>query len=163
MSVTDHDTIAGLQDARHAAEAADITFIDGVELTAVHLGRDIHILAYFIDTASATLIEFLQMQRDRRTHRMREIAERLAAIGAPIDVDALLDRSCVAARKLGGTAAHRPRAGQGRACVGPARTRSTVFSALGKLRSSRGSGQPRSRSSNWCIAWAGWPPWLIPA
>lgn len=104
MSVTDHDTIAGLQDARHAAEAAGITFIDGVELTAVHLGRDIHILAYFIDIASPTLIEFLQTQRDRRTHRVREIAGRLAAIGAPIDVDALLDR--VASRP--GSSAGRP-------------------------------------------------------
>jgi 3',5'-nucleoside bisphosphate phosphatase len=104
MSVTDHDTVAGLPDARRAAEVADITFIDGVELTAVHFGRDVHILAYFIDIADETLSAFLQTQRDRRTSRLREIGERLAAIGVPIDVDALLAK--VATRP--GSSAGRP-------------------------------------------------------
>ena len=92
MSVTDHDSVAGLEDARQTAEAAGITFVDGIELTAVHLGRDVHILAYFIDTTDQTLLEFLQRQRDRRTDRLREIGERLAALGAPVDVEAILGK-----------------------------------------------------------------------
>ena len=104
MSVTDHDTVAALSEARRAAEAADMTFVDGIELTAVHLGRDIHILGYFIDPADASLAEFLQDQRDLRIDRMREIGDRLAAIGAPIDVDALLAK--VASRP--GSSAGRP-------------------------------------------------------
>ena len=104
MSVTDHDTVAALPDARRAAEATSITFIDGIELTAVHLGRDIHILGYFIAIADPALTEFLQEQRDLRTERIRLIGERLAAIGAPIDVDALLAK--VASRP--GSSAGRP-------------------------------------------------------
>ena len=104
MSVTDHDTVASLSETRNTAEAANITFVDGIELTAVHLGRDIHILGYFIDVADETLTTFLQRQRDLRTARVREIGDRLAAIGVPIDVEALLAK--VAARP--GSSAGRP-------------------------------------------------------
>ena len=104
MSVTDHDTVAGLSESRSAAEAANIAFVDGIELTSVHLGRDIHILGYFIDVTDQTLASFLQKQRDLRIARVREISERLAAVGAPIDVEALLAK--VAARP--GSSAGRP-------------------------------------------------------
>jgi predicted metal-dependent phosphoesterase TrpH len=102
--VTDHDSVAGLEEARRAAEAAEITFINGIELTAVHLGRDVHILAYCIETTDRTLLEFLQQQRDRRTDRLREIGARLAALGAPVDVETILAK----VRSRPGTSAGRP-------------------------------------------------------
>jgi 3',5'-nucleoside bisphosphate phosphatase len=98
MSVTDHDTIAGLADARGAAEAAGIEFVDGVEVTAVAAGRDVHMLGYFIDPADQAFNEFLAAQRGRRVERVREIGARLRALGIGIDIDRLLAR---AARKPG--------------------------------------------------------------
>jgi len=98
MSVTDHDTVAGLADVRAAATAAGVELIDGIEITAVHEGRDVHMLGYFIDTADMALDRFLQTQRLRRVERVHEIGARLASLGVAIDVPALL---AVAGRRLG--------------------------------------------------------------
>ena len=44
LSVTDHDTVAGLPEARRAAENFGIRLVDGIEITAVHEGKDVHVL-----------------------------------------------------------------------------------------------------------------------
>ena len=49
MSVTDHDTVAALAEVEIAAAASGIAFVPGIEITAVHDGRDVHVLGYFID------------------------------------------------------------------------------------------------------------------
>lgn len=90
LGVTDHDTIAGLESARDAAAAFGLTLIDGVEVTAVEHGRDVHVLGYFVNPADPALGAFLARQRNQRTARIREIGVRLERIGAPIDVERLL-------------------------------------------------------------------------
>ncbi len=90
LGITDHDTIAGLTSGRQAAAAFRVTFIDGVEVTAVENGRDVHVLGYFVDPTDADLATFLARQRDQRTARVREIGARLERIGAPIDIPRLL-------------------------------------------------------------------------
>ena len=77
IAVTDHDTTGGLAEARARAATAGITLIDGIEITAVEAGRDVHVLGYFIDTTHGPLLEFLTRQRQDRVRRIREIAERL--------------------------------------------------------------------------------------
>jgi predicted metal-dependent phosphoesterase TrpH len=89
MSVTDHDTVAGLEDASRAAAAAGVTFVPGIEITAVHDGRDLHLLGYFIDPAYPALVPFLARQRAERRRRVNAIADRLDAVGAPIDRERL--------------------------------------------------------------------------
>jgi len=90
LGVTDHDTVAGLSAARQAAAAFGLTLIDGVEVTAVERGRDVHVLGYFVDPGNADLCRFLARQREQRTARVKEIGARLERIGAPIDVARLL-------------------------------------------------------------------------
>jgi predicted metal-dependent phosphoesterase TrpH len=85
MSVTDHDTIAALSAVECAATASGIAFVPGIEITAVHDGRDVHVLGYFIEREDPALTEFLARQRADRVRRVAEIADRLAAIGKPID------------------------------------------------------------------------------
>ena len=92
MSVTDHDTTAGLSEVERAATASGIAFVPGIEITAVHEGRDVHVLGYFIERADAALNEFLARQRADRVRRLSDIADRLAALGKPIDRMALLAR-----------------------------------------------------------------------
>ena len=70
----------------------------GIEITAVEDGRDIHVLGYFLDPAEPRLIEFLRVQRETRVKRVHVIAARLAELGVPIDLQALLDE---AQRNLG--------------------------------------------------------------
>lgn len=104
MSVTDHDTVAGLPEVRRSADVAGITMVDGIEITAVHHNRDIHILGYFVDVSDAGLAAFLRSQRTRRVERVREIAARLLALGAAIDVTALVST----AAQTPGTSVGRP-------------------------------------------------------
>lgn len=90
MAVTDHDTLAGLAEVRTHTDALNITLVPGIEITAVNAGRDVHVLGYFIDTSDHMLARFLERQRTLRVERLREMASRLAALGAPIDVEPLL-------------------------------------------------------------------------
>lgn len=90
MSVTDHDTVAGLAEVGRAAAARGIRVVPGIEITAVAEGRDVHLLGYFFDPASPGLLTFLESQRAQRVARVRAIGERLAGLNMPIDVEALV-------------------------------------------------------------------------
>ncbi len=90
MSVTDHDTVAGLAHVRASLGATGLELVDGIEITAVHEGKDVHILGYFIDPSDPELDGFLRAQRTSRVERVREIGARLAAIGRPIDVERII-------------------------------------------------------------------------
>jgi predicted metal-dependent phosphoesterase TrpH len=101
VAVTDHDTVAGVAPAREAAMRAGVSFVAGIEMTAVVDGVDVHILGYFIDVDHAFLGEFLHMQRERRRERVAAIGERLRQIGSPVDVAAILDVPADSGRAVG--------------------------------------------------------------
>jgi predicted metal-dependent phosphoesterase TrpH len=90
ISITDHDTVAGLAEARHAAAGAGLRLVDGIEITAFECGRDVHLLGYFFDPLDPALARFLETQRAGRRTRVREIADRLRQFGIAVDVDAVL-------------------------------------------------------------------------
>jgi predicted metal-dependent phosphoesterase TrpH len=100
ISVTDHDTTAGLDEARGAAAARQLTFVPGIEITAVEADRDVHVLGYYIDPESAALGEFLRAQRADRLRRVREMCDRLNALGFDVRAD-LLTEATVPARSIG--------------------------------------------------------------
>src|SRR6185503_11498965 len=100
ISITDHDTTAGGDAARDAARAAGVDLIPGIEISAVDNGRDVHILGYSIDTASARLRSFLETQREERLRRVREMGDRLEALGCPVDVAPILE-SAARGRSVG--------------------------------------------------------------
>lgn len=108
MSVTDHDTMAGVARAATAAAQRGMTFVPGIEITSVHGGKDVHILAYFLPDLTEALRALLAEQRRNRTVRAQAIAERLARAGAPIDVGALME----AGTALGGKSLARPQIAQ---------------------------------------------------
>ncbi len=93
LSVTDHDTMAGVPDAAEAAAAAGIEFLPGVEITAVMERCDVHMLGYFLDANPPGLAPFLNEQRDRRVDRARTMAARLVDLGVPIDGDLIIQRA----------------------------------------------------------------------
>ncbi len=93
MALTDHDTVAGIGPTAAAAAAAGIEFVPGIEITAVHERRDLHMLGYFLDLAHPDLEPFLTRQREERRRRIHVIAERLEELGAPIDEARLLAKA----------------------------------------------------------------------
>ena len=90
ISVTDHDTVAAIESVTAAAAPRGIRVIPGIEVTAVDNHRDVHMLAYFIDPANEPLADLLVKQRALRVARVTEIADRLATLNVPVDVDNLL-------------------------------------------------------------------------
>jgi predicted metal-dependent phosphoesterase TrpH len=87
ISVTDHDTTEGWTEAQTASSAAGIEFIPGVEVTAVHDDRDVHVLGYFPTLQAPLLESFLDEQRRDRVRRVREMVARLAALGIDLQLD----------------------------------------------------------------------------
>ena len=77
MALTDHDTTAGLAEARAACEAAAIRFVPGVELSATWRGQTIHIVGLAVDERHAGLQAHMAGVLERRQSRLREMGERL--------------------------------------------------------------------------------------
>ena len=90
ISVTDHDTTAAIADVEAAAKPHGIRVVNGIEITAIDHGRDVHMLGYFFDAASQPLAALLMSQRALRVMRVREIATTLAKLDMPIDVESVL-------------------------------------------------------------------------
>lgn len=101
VSVTDHDTVAGLGEASAAATDHGLRLVAGIEVTAVEQQRDMHILGYFIDPEAPALDTFLRGQRADRVRRVREVAGRLGDLGCPVDVDAILAAAQSGNRSVG--------------------------------------------------------------
>jgi 3',5'-nucleoside bisphosphate phosphatase len=125
ISVTDHDTTAGLSEAAASARGLNVRMIPGVEITAIEDGRDLHMLAYFIDATSAPFREFLAAQRGDRLNRVRRIADRLAILGHQIDVEPILAAAADMERSVG-----RPQIADALIAAGGAVSRDDAFNRL---------------------------------
>lgn len=126
MAVTDHDTVAGLPAAREAAAGRGIELVPGIEITAVEAARDVHVLGYFFDPASRPLAEFLEAQRADRVRRIRAMADRLAALACPVDVEPLMARAAAQA----GRSVGRPQLADALVAAGYACDRTDAFDRL---------------------------------
>lgn len=123
MSVTDHDTLAGFAPAVAAATRKGMTVVPGIEITSIHGGKDVHVLAYFVSDETPGLTDLLANQRRLRLERAMEIADRLATLGAPIDADALVAE----ATAPGGKSLARPQIAQALISAGHVATVAEAF------------------------------------
>jgi len=122
-AVTDHDTMAAVEPAAVAAHAHGLELVPGIEITSVAGGKDVHVLGYFVDPRTPGLSETIADQRARRAARARAIADGLAKMGAPIDVDALL----ATAQERSGKAIARPQIAQALIAAGHASSVAEAF------------------------------------
>ncbi|OXM85870.1 PHP domain-containing protein [Paenibacillus rigui] len=87
VAITDHDTVAGIEEALKAGETMGITVVPGVEISTVAGGTDIHVLGYFIDYRSTQLLDRLEELRRTRDRRNELILERLNELGLQLTMD----------------------------------------------------------------------------
>lgn len=78
LGLTDHDTTAGWAEAEAAAARYRITLVRGIEVSCVHEGISLHVLAYLHDPSYRPLLEELEAARVSRAQRARRITELLA-------------------------------------------------------------------------------------
>lgn len=84
VALTDHDTLAGLEDARRTATALGIELVPGCEVSCAYRGTSAHVLVYFVDGGEGPFQDELAHLRRDRVARNHLLVERLVALGVPI-------------------------------------------------------------------------------
>ena len=87
LSLTDHDTLEGLDEAREAAQALGMQLVNGVELSCTWGGATIHVLGYGFDQKAPALVEAIAQLHDGRWLRSEEISRKLGLKGMPNALD----------------------------------------------------------------------------
>lgn len=79
LSITDHDTVDGLLEAKEACDKYNIRFIPGIELSCNHNNESIHLLGFFKGDGytSKELIAFLDDLKSNRISRAKSIVDKL--------------------------------------------------------------------------------------
>lgn len=90
LAITDHDTVAGLQEAIEEGEKQGIIVIPGVEISTRAGGKDIHVLGYFLNFKNSVLLERLEGLRATRDARNELIIRKLQDLGIEITLDEVL-------------------------------------------------------------------------
>ena len=89
IALTDHDTVDGCPRAAAACGGHGIEFIPGAEITAEIGGQEVHILAYWIDTASPTLRQRFTEFQSVRTGRIHGMVKQLNDRGVALTAEAV--------------------------------------------------------------------------
>jgi 3',5'-nucleoside bisphosphate phosphatase len=84
LAITDHDTMAGWDEAITTATPLNLEIVPGLELSTVYNGRSMHILGFYPDAQK--LRSPLQERVEGRKRRARTMAAKLAALGYPIQL-----------------------------------------------------------------------------
>jgi predicted metal-dependent phosphoesterase TrpH len=88
LAVTDHDSVDAVAPALLTArDHPPLEIVPGIEINTDDAGGEIHVLGYFLDHEAVWLRDLLREFRHERLARVHRIAERLAALGYPIDAD----------------------------------------------------------------------------
>lgn len=113
MALTDHDRTTGWAEASAQALQLGMTFLPGMELSARHEWRSVHVLGYLFDPADAALSAETERIRGDRIGRAERIVRRIgrdhdltwddvvaqtagdATVGRPHIADALVARGIV--------------------------------------------------------------------
>lgn len=90
LALTDHDTLAGLPEAREEADRRGMELISGAEISSEWGGQDdIHIVALFVDERNARFLAALAERQEERRTRGERMAKKLVEAGYAIDLDAI--------------------------------------------------------------------------
>ncbi len=88
FALTDHDTVAGIKEAR-AEAAGRVEVVSGIEFSTEYLGQDVHIVGLDFDEKDPKFLESLRQFQDSRTARNEAMVEKMRQDGIAISMDAL--------------------------------------------------------------------------
>jgi 3',5'-nucleoside bisphosphate phosphatase len=90
LSLTDHDTTAGYEEAQAAAKATDINLISGIELSASWQEKTFHVVGLGIDPTYPPLQDATRHLQTVRLQRAEKIADKLDKKRIPGALEAVL-------------------------------------------------------------------------
>jgi len=85
LALTDHDTMEGIAAAAAAAAAEGLCLLPGMEISARHGPRTLHVLALFPPGRAPELGAWQERRRALRRRRLERMLARLAELGRPVD------------------------------------------------------------------------------
>ncbi len=77
IALTDHDTTAGVAEARRSVKGRPLDVIPALEVSTTYLGKELHILGYFVDPDAPELMNHQRWAGRRRRERIQEMLELL--------------------------------------------------------------------------------------
>ena len=86
LSITDHDTMNGLDEKRAAAKKYGLAYVDGWEISAYDGDEKIHVLGYGCERNEA-YEAFMRRRVEAATARAEERVKKLNALGVPVGMD----------------------------------------------------------------------------
>ena len=93
LALTDHDTVAGLAEAREEAGIQGIAFLGGLEISAEFQPGTMHILGYGFDEGSPSLLEKLAYVQQARRDRNPKIVSILNRLGLGVTMEEVADEA----------------------------------------------------------------------
>lgn len=90
IALSDHDTLAGLDQAEAAAAGLGVRLVRACEVAAASPAGVLHLLCYFVPADPGPLGDLLGRLRAERDRRNEELAGRLVALGLPLDYEAVV-------------------------------------------------------------------------
>ena len=91
LALTDHDTMAGLDVATSVGREVGVEIVPGLEFSAEHQGKSVHVLAYWCRRDDAAFDAELARLRDDRESRGRRMVEKLRGFGFDVSFDRVLE------------------------------------------------------------------------
>jgi 3',5'-nucleoside bisphosphate phosphatase len=92
VALTDHDTVAGVEEAETAAAEHGIDLVPATEVSALDGEEDLHILGYGVDHRDPGLLAGLAGARGDRADRAGRMIEQLEELGFRVDREDLSRR-----------------------------------------------------------------------
>ncbi|MFV9510073.1 PHP domain-containing protein [Tepidibacillus sp. LV47] len=90
LGITDHDSVAGIDEAIQMANIMGIEAIPGIEISTVEQGQDVHVLGYFIQYKDQRFLKQLKELEKFRDRRNAMMIEKLNELGIDIKMEEVL-------------------------------------------------------------------------
>lgn len=88
LAISDHDTLAGYDQALPRAQEKGLDLVCGIELSTKSNGKTVHLLGYFLaQPPSGGFRDWLAEMQATRRDRNRRMAERLRSLGIDITIE----------------------------------------------------------------------------
>lgn len=93
IALTDHDTIAGINEARNTALKENIEFVPGIELTIQRSIGEFHLLGLGLYAPSKSLLDIVAFLQEERKSRNSKIIKKLKNFNFKIDFDEFIAKN----------------------------------------------------------------------
>jgi len=93
LSITDHDSLAGYQEAVLPASEKGVVLLPGIEISSKFKNELIHVLGYSFDAENSILREMCNIHQHRRTQRNAQILAKLTSMGYSLTMEEVYETS----------------------------------------------------------------------